>query len=683
MDGSRERQWCADSRNVFHHFVLIQSIMVSGVSSRHLHGLEIADRSRNPGLSSSHVFLRRAAYVRLFHNTRIFSHKLESVAIRARNETFRIAAEANRPLPGRSDLRQGDVLGGGRYEVIDILGRGSNGVTYRCLNKNPDKENPAEEVAIKALSLKGLKDWKQLELFEREAQILNNLDHPGIPRYLEYFEEERDDDQSFYLVQELVKGITLADAIQSSWGCDEAIAFSIASQLLKTIQYLGGRRPAVTHRDIKPENIVLSPEFFNSTARERGRVFLVDFGGVQAAASAMGDRFGSTIVGTYGYMSPESFRGAAQPASDVYSVGATMLFLLTGRPPSAFPVDRMRIDFSSAELSSKMRRLLEGLLEPVAEDRLTASEALSVIEGSDIKERKAPSRRQVGGSVAFPSNPPRQKGGDPPVKVTSKPAGSKIKVKKTSGRLEIDIPPSGIGGVDPYTGVFAIAWNAFVAFWTVGALAGGGIFFALFSLPFWFAGATIAKQAIGRSLIRERLIITRSIWKLETKLALLNGSSKSADWDNGAAREKSGRSRDLVNANLQVTAYVNNVPQTQLVLKEGVTNNVFGEGLDPLEQQWLVSEINSFIKEIKGYLVESPDDDTALLNNAEEEEWNKKLENREMTFSEYIGAKADVLAEQAQARGAEAAAKARSDADKAVKGLTTSSTVDIDFDILE
>lgn len=77
-------------------------------------------------------------------------------------------------------------------------------------------------------------------------------------------------------------------------------------------------------RDVKPENIVLEG------AKAGGRVFLVDFGGVQAAAAADSFALGSTIIGTYGYMSPEQFRGAAQPTSDLYGLAGTLLYLLSG-----------------------------------------------------------------------------------------------------------------------------------------------------------------------------------------------------------------------------------------------------------------------------------------------------------------------------------------------------------------
>ena len=78
-------------------------------------------------------------------------------------------------------------------------------------------------------------------------------------------------------------------------------------------------------RDVKPENIVLEG------GKVGGRVFLVDFGGVQAVASTEAFGLGSTVIGTYGYMAPEAFRGVAQPASDLYALGGTLLYLLSGK----------------------------------------------------------------------------------------------------------------------------------------------------------------------------------------------------------------------------------------------------------------------------------------------------------------------------------------------------------------
>lgn len=80
--------------------------------------------------------------------------------------------------PPHTDFPAGTLLGG-KYEVVEVLGRGGNGVTYRCRNAGP---GGGGDVAVKVLSLRSLRDWKQLELFEREAQILKNLDHRGIPK---------------------------------------------------------------------------------------------------------------------------------------------------------------------------------------------------------------------------------------------------------------------------------------------------------------------------------------------------------------------------------------------------------------------------------------------------------------------------------------------------------------------
>src|SRR5690606_2812799 len=90
-----------------------------------------------------------------------------------------------------------------RYQIMESLGFGSQGHTYRAV----DRQTRAE-VAIKVLSLKGASEWKAFELFEREAKVLAGLRHPGIPRYLDYFASE--DRGDYFLVMELVEGASLA-----------------------------------------------------------------------------------------------------------------------------------------------------------------------------------------------------------------------------------------------------------------------------------------------------------------------------------------------------------------------------------------------------------------------------------------------------------------------------------------
>lgn len=182
------------------------------------------------------------------------------------------------------------------------------------------------------------------------------------------------------------------------------------------------------------------------------------------------DSLGSTVVGTYGYMAPEQFRGAASPASDLYGLGGTLLYLLSGRPPSTFPVDRMRTDFSSGgpaggagtaagqggagrgtplpwrchgpsqsprasrcavKMGARLEAVVEGLLEPVPEDRLPAEDALALLAG---KPRPARALQRTGGDAYSSPDASVARG---------RPAGSKIAVKKRGPRLEIDIPPSG------------------------------------------------------------------------------------------------------------------------------------------------------------------------------------------------------------------------------------------------
>jgi hypothetical protein len=161
------------------------------------------------------------------------------------------------------------------------------------------------------------------------------------------------------------------------------------------------------------------------------------------------------------------------------------------------------------------------------------------------------------------------------------------------------IPPAKFDAASISTGGFALFWNGFVAVWTAGALASGGVLFALFSIPFWAAGISMAKSAIGRQFVSEKLQIGRVSWNFERKLALLSrqaDGSQRPDWSEGSAKQQSGYTRDLSQAQVSIQGYINGVAQTELCIKHGIEKLVLGEGLDPYEQEWIAYKVNEFLQ---------------------------------------------------------------------------------------
>ena len=289
------------------------------------------------------------------------------------------------------------------YKIIDVLGEGGVGITYLATDQK------MEQVAIKVLSLQQLNDWKQVELFEREAKILSQLHHPAIPEYLNYFQIETPQNVCFYIVQKLAKGTSLAALIAQGWQPSESEVKDIAIQLLEILNYLHSLTPPVIHRDIKPQNII---------REDNGKIYLVDFGAVQDTYhnTVTG---GSTVVGTYGYMAPEQFRGQAVPSTDLYGLATTLLFLLARKCPTELPQRHLKIDFHShVNISSNFANWLEYMLEPSIKDRCgDANTALKMLQGKHY-------------------NKPQ------------KPKNTFIKVKENDLSLIIDIPP---GNSNNYT----------------------------------------------------------------------------------------------------------------------------------------------------------------------------------------------------------------------------------------
>jgi hypothetical protein len=255
-------------------------------------------------------------------------------------------------------------------------------------------------VALKQLSLARMDDWKAIDLFEREAQILAQLNHPAIPQYIDYFTIDTssvgiaslEENRNFYIVQELAPGKTLSDLSASGWRCTEAEVKDIASQILAILSYLHNFTPPIIHRDIKPSNILRT---------ESGQISLVDFGAVRQAYH---DTFmrGSNVVGTFGYMAPEQFRSQALPATDLYGLGATILALLTNRSPAELTQSNLKLSFrNKIQVSPTFADWLEKMLEPDPIDRFdSATNALAALKNPKSLVPKLPWRKFAAVGVA-------------------------------------------------------------------------------------------------------------------------------------------------------------------------------------------------------------------------------------------------------------------------------------------
>ena len=214
-----------------------------------------------------------------------------------------------------------------RYEVMRLLGRGGFGVTFLAR----DVSLPGEPLCVIKQLCPKVNDSKALEnareRFEREAKTLAKLgSHSQIPMLLNYFVAEGE----FYLVQEYIHGVTLARLVRRNGCLPESVVKSFLYEILPLLDYI--HKHKVIHRDIKPQNII--------RCQDDGRLVLIDFGAVkqqiaQAVDSTMKMR-STHFIGTIGFAPPEQFSLRAVFASDIYALGITCLYLLTGKSPLDF-----------------------------------------------------------------------------------------------------------------------------------------------------------------------------------------------------------------------------------------------------------------------------------------------------------------------------------------------------------
>jgi serine/threonine protein kinase len=231
-------------------------------------------------------------------------------------------------------------------------------------------EQDQQSVVLKILWFSGPSVWQNLKHFEREAQILQQIDHPAIPKFLNYFDLQVDDYHGFVLVQQYIPARSLNQHRDQGRIFSEVEIQQIIEQVLEILLYLHQQEPPILHRDIKPSNVLLT----DRSAHHVGQIYLVDFGAAKMVTESIGKTL--TVVGSYGYAPLEQFGGRAVPASDIYSLGATIVYLLTGRHPAELPQVDLKIQFETVtNVSSELKNWIKTATQPFVDRRFPNAEA--------------------------------------------------------------------------------------------------------------------------------------------------------------------------------------------------------------------------------------------------------------------------------------------------------------------
>lgn len=239
------------------------------------------------------------------------------------------------PLASEATVKEG------RYKIVYRLGMGGQGTVYLALDRDSPK---LQEVVLKEFLLPVFPDTRVRKAaairFQEEAALLTRLNHPQIVKFHELFLE----DHRAYLVLEKVDGNTLKEEVEQNGPMSADQVMDLCRQMCDILAYLHNQNPPVVHRDFTPDNLMIHRD---------GRLRLIDFSVAQAVASNVT----GSVVGKPHYISPEQFRGKATNQSDIYSMGATIYFLLTGKQPE--PITNLKLDMEQPDNARKLCQVVE------------------------------------------------------------------------------------------------------------------------------------------------------------------------------------------------------------------------------------------------------------------------------------------------------------------------------------
>lgn len=251
------------------------------------------------------------------------------------------------------------------YDVLRTLGQGGMGTTFLAWDRTGRISGHPQLLVLKQMNADMAKVAKAQELFEREAHTLKCLNHPGIPKYYDFFVENG----KKYLAMELIHGQDLEKFVYQKGPVipKEAIAWMI--QTCDVLDYLHNQEPPLIHRDIKPANLM--------ARNSNNRIVVLDFGAVKEIGTTPGTR-----IGAEGYCAPEQERGQPLTQSDLYAIGPTLIFLLSGENPFKFYRQRrnhFRFDVTNVPtITPAVREVIDRVTEPLPRDRYQTAKELAL-----------------------------------------------------------------------------------------------------------------------------------------------------------------------------------------------------------------------------------------------------------------------------------------------------------------
>jgi serine/threonine protein kinase, bacterial len=267
-----------------------------------------------------------------------------------------------------------------RYQVIQVIGAGGFGETFLAEDVHMPSRRRCVIKQLKPITNNDPQNYQLIQQrFEREAATLEYLGESSnqIPKLYAYFSENG----QFYLVQEWIHGQTLTKIVETKGFESEAAVRQILLSLLPVLNYVHSK--GIIHRDIKPENIILRSV--------DNKPVLIDFGAVKETirslinSSAYPTR--SLVIGTPGYMPSEQAVGRPVYSTDIYSLGLTAIYLLTGKHPQELQTDLKTGEILwqqyAPNISSQLVAVLNQAIKPHAGDRYsTASRMLHALQSA-------------------------------------------------------------------------------------------------------------------------------------------------------------------------------------------------------------------------------------------------------------------------------------------------------------